>query len=237
MNLFTLLAQAVPPPIIEAEKTIMEQSFWSLVWDSDPVVKFTLIVLIFLSVVCWAIIFYKYKQVKQAQNDSQNFWNFFAQSKSTQDVLNLANRTGPLYEIFSVGMQMAGQLKSKNSNGKRDYLIQKLAQAREEEIYKLEQYTPFLATTASAAPFIGLFGTVWGILTAFWTIGKEGSTSLATVGPYISEALIATAIGLAAAIPAVIAYNHFVHRTKVVVKMMDLFSDDLILKIEEEATS
>ncbi len=237
MNILSLLAQATPPPVIEAETTIADQSFWSLVWDADPVVKFTLLVLMFLSVVCWAIIFYKYKQIKQAQHHSQSFWNFFAQSKSIQDVLNLANRTGPLYEIFSVGMQMVGQLKSKGNtgNGKRDYLIQKLAQAREEEIYKLEQYTPFLATTASAAPFIGLFGTVWGILTAFWTIGKEGSTSLATVGPYISEALIATAIGLAAAIPAVIAYNHFVHRTKVLVKMMDLFSDDLILKIEEEA--
>lgn len=231
MFLFSFLAQ------IEAEKTLEQKSFFSLVLDSDPIVKFTLLVLIFFSVVCWAIIFYKYKQVKQAQGTSQDFWNAFSQSKSLQETLTHKQaRSGPLYEIFSVGIQISGQMKKKNlTSSQRDYLIQKLAQAREEEVYKLEQYTPFLATTASAAPFIGLFGTVWGILTAFWSIGKTGSSSLATVGPYISEALIATAVGLAAAIPAVIAYNHFVHKTKTLVKMMDLFSDDLVLKIEEEA--
>lgn len=236
MNFFALLAEIAPAMPQIAEQTLQEKSFWSLVWEADPVVKLTLLILIFFSVVCWAIIFYKYKQVKRAQIDSQNFWNSFAQSKSFQDLLGGINRSGPLYEIFNVGMQVNGLAKKKGGANQRDLILQKLSQAREEEIYKLEQYTPFLATTASAAPFIGLFGTVWGILTAFWTIGKEGSSSLATVGPYISEALIATAIGLAAAIPAVIAYNHFVHRTKVLIKMMDLFSDDLILKLEEEAS-
>ncbi|MBI2341045.1 MAG: MotA/TolQ/ExbB proton channel family protein [Deltaproteobacteria bacterium] len=225
---------------IEAEKTLQEKSFLSLVLDADPIVKFTLLVLLFFSVVSWAIIFYKYRQVKQAQGDSQSFWNAFTQAKSLQDVTHQKGvRSGPLYEIYNVAMQAMPQLKkqAKGENGGRDAILQKLAQTREEEIYKLEQYTPFLATTASAAPFIGLFGTVWGILTAFWAIGKAGSSSLATVGPYISEALIATAIGLAAAIPAVVAYNHFVHRIKIVVKMMDLFSDDLIVKLEEDTAS
>lgn len=231
MFLPVLLAQ------IEAEKTLQEKSFLSLVLDADPIVKFTLLVLIFFSIVSWAIIFYKYRQVKQAQGDSQSFWNAFSQSKSLQEVAGHKGvRSGPLYEIYNVAMQIAPQFKKKGKVGpiERDSIIQRLAQTREEEIYKLEQYTPFLATTASAAPFIGLFGTVWGILTAFWAIGKAGSSSLATVGPYISEALIATAIGLAAAIPAVIAYNHFIHRIKIVIKMMDLFSDDLVLKLEEE---
>ncbi|MBI4411022.1 MAG: MotA/TolQ/ExbB proton channel family protein [Deltaproteobacteria bacterium] len=234
LHLFPLLAQ------IEAEATLQEKSFLSLVLDADPIVKFTLLVLMFFSIVSWAIIFYKYRQVKQAQGDSQSFWNAFSQSKSLQDVVNQKGvRSGPLYEIYQVAMQVAPLLKKRGKTGQleRDSIVQRLAQTREEEIYKLEQYTPFLATTASAAPFIGLFGTVWGILTAFWAIGKAGSSSLATVGPYISEALIATAIGLAAAIPAVIAYNHFVHRIKIVIKMMDLFSDDLVSKIEEEIAS
>jgi biopolymer transport protein TolQ len=136
-----------------------------------------------------------------------------------------------------MGLQLIPQLKKKSGSGySKENIVQKLTQVREEEIYKLEQYTPVLATTASASPFIGLFGTVWGILTAFWAIGKAGSSSLATVGPYISEALIATAIGLAAAIPAVIAYNYFLNKTRVLIKMMDLFTDDLVLKIEEEYT-
>ena len=234
MFLPVLLAQ------IEAETTLQEKSFLSLVLDADPIVKFTLLVLMFFSIVSWAIIFYKYRQVKQAQGDSQSFWNAFSQSKSLQDVVNQKGvRSGPLYEIYQVAMQVAPLLKKRGKTGQleRDSIVQRLAQTREEEIYKLEQYTPFLATTASAAPFIGLFGTVWGILTAFWAIGKAGSSSLATVGPYISEALIATAIGLPAAIPAVIAYNHFVHRIKIVIKMMDLFSDDLVSKLEEEIAS
>ena len=230
LHVLPLLAQ------IEAETTLQEKSFLSLVFDADPIVKFTLLVLIFFSVVSWAIIFYKYRQVKQAQGDSQSFWSVFSQSKSLQEMTNQGVRSGPLYEIYHVAMQIAPQLKKKGKVGsaERDSIIQRLAQTREEEIYKLEQYTPFLATTASAAPFIGLFGTVWGILTAFWAIGKAGSSSLATVGPYISEALIATAVGLAAAIPAVIAYNHFAHRIKVLVKMMDLFMDDLVVKLEDE---
>lgn len=222
-----------------AEQTVQPKSSLSLVLNADPLVQFTLLVLIFFSVTCWAIIFYKWKQVRQAQSDSQNFWNSFAQVKSLQDFSGQkGNRTGPLYEIFNTGMQLAPQIRKKGGNGNgRDMLVQKLSQTREEEIYKLEQYTPFLATTASAAPFIGLFGTVWGILSAFWAIGQTGSSSLGTVGPDISRALIATAVGLAAAIPAVIFYNHFVHRIKVVVKMMDLFSDDLVLRLEEEFLS
>lgn len=215
-----------------AENTVTDLGFWHLLAHADPVVKLALLILIGFSVGSWAIIFYKYRQVKKAQSDSQNFWSAFSQAKSSQD-LGPTSRSGPLYEIYATGQEWKSRLKGKS---RRDTMAQKLSQTREEEIYKLEQYTPFLATTASTAPFIGLFGTVWGILTAFWAIGKAGSSSLATVGPYISEALIATAVGLAAAIPAVIAYNHFVHRIKVLVKMMDLFLDDLAMKLEDETT-
>lgn len=221
---------------VVAEKTVAQNGIWHLLVNADPVVKLALLILVFFSVVSWAIIFYKYRQVKKAQSDSQNFWNVFSQSKSLQELIEHKKGSGPLYEIFHVASEWISRLQKGGKPGRssREMVIQKLAQAREEEIYKLEQYTPFLATTASTAPFIGLFGTVWGILTAFWAIGKAGSSSLATVGPYISEALVATAIGLAAAIPAVVAYNHFVHRIKVLIKMMDLFVDDLSLKIEED---
>lgn len=222
---------------VEVEKTVAENGIWHLITNADPVVKLALFILIGFSVISWAIIFYKFKQVKRAQADSQNFWSAFAQTKSLKELIEHKKTTsGPLFEIFKVASEWSARLQKGGKTGKssREMVLQKLAQAREEEIYKLEQYTPFLATTASTAPFIGLFGTVWGILTAFWAIGKAGSSSLATVGPYISEALVATAIGLAAAIPAVVAYNHFVHRTKVLIKMMDLFVDDLSLRIEED---
>ncbi|EKD41885.1 MAG: hypothetical protein ACD_73C00465G0001 [uncultured bacterium] len=124
-----------------------------------------------------------------------------------------------------------------NSSLVREIVKSKLTQTQEEEISKLEQYMPFLATTASTSPYIGLFGTVWGILMAFQAIGKAGTSSLATVGPSIAEALITTAIGLAAAIPAVIAYNYFVNRTRQLVKMTDLFVEELVLKIDEEVFS
>lgn len=219
-----------------AEKTLQQKGIFEQVLSSDPVVKIALLILLFFSVVSWAIIFYKFRQVKQAQSDSQQFWTLFSRAKTLAEVTDQKPPSGPLYEIFNTAGEVIKRLKNagKGHANNRDVLVQRLTQTREEEIYKLEQYTPFLATTASTAPFVGLFGTVWGILTAFWNIGKEGSSTLAVVGPYIAEALIATAVGLAAAIPAVVAYNHFTHRIKVITRMMDLFLDDLVLKIQEE---
>lgn len=224
---------------IESEKVIHEQAgVFSLLSNADPLVKFTLLVLIVFSVVSWAIIFYKWNQLRAAQRNSQSFWNAFVSTKRTSDLLERRQVCkGPLYEIFSTSMDLVNRIKKSPVRSPREYLIKKLNQTREEEMFKLEQYTPFLATTASTAPFIGLFGTVWGILTAFWAIGKAGSTSLATVGPYISEALVATAVGLAAAIPAVIFYNFFVNRIRTVSKMSELFIDDLVFRIEEDANS
>ncbi len=234
MFLIPLLAQAAPAAPEVAEKTVAQPGVMSLLWEADPVVKLTLLILITFSVCCWAIIFYKFKQIRQAQSQSQNFWNIFASSSLADIGKHPQGRQGPLYEIYNAGLQALQHLRKKSSGSITPALEQKLAQAREEEVYKLEQFTPFLATAASASPFIGLFGTVWGILTAFWQIGKAGSSSLATVGPAISEALIATAIGLATAIPAYVTYNYFVYRIKVIVKMMNLFCDDLVLRIEEE---
>ncbi len=233
MFLIPIMAQLAQAPLV-TETSVKEQSVLGLLWNADPIVKLTLLILVGFSVICWAIIVFKYRQLKQAQADSQNFWNLFSQSKSLQETLTTSKvRSGPLYEIFSIAVQLVPQAK-KRAQGAAGFLAQKMEQVHEEEIFKLEQYVGFLATTASVTPFIGLFGTVWGILTAFWSIGKSGSSSLATVGPYISEALIATAVGLAAAIPAVIAYNFFIQRIKILSKMMNLFQDDLLLKVEDE---
>lgn len=250
---YLLLAQAatnktvtdVVEKVVESEvvqsgtvkQVLKDISIWDHIWQSDPLVKATLLLLIFFSVGCWAIIFLKISQLKAAQKSSQSFWHKFSSAAQIADVAGSKSSQGPLYEIFATGQQAMEKIKKSTSQLKpyhRDMLSQRINQSKEEEIYKLEQYVSFLATTASAAPFIGLFGTVWGILTAFMAIGKAGSSSLATVGPYIAEALVATAVGLFAAIPAVIAYNYFVNKIKIINKMIDLFIDDFMLKSEKE---
>lgn len=214
-----------------------------LLFSSDPVVKFTLLVLVVFSVVSWAIILFKYRQVKRAKKTSGQFLNTFENSETIEEVLTKTTpREGnPLYEVFSSGLsdilrhrQQAAREPGRASKLNLEHIKKNVFRATSDEVAKLEQMTPFLATTASASPFIGLFGTVWGILTAFWAIGRAGSTSLGTVGPYIAEALIATAVGLAAAIPAVIAYNYFVSKIKVLTKDIDDFGVDLVHRIEKE---
>ncbi len=223
------------------EKTIVEQpGFFHLLSHADPIVKLTLFILLFFSVMSWAIIAFKYIQLKKAKSHVTSFWASFTQARSLEDFFKSRyERGGPLYEIFNAVVLLVPRLQkgSKTKDFLKATVETKINQAREEEIFKLEQYTSFLATTASTAPFVGLFGTVWGILMAFQIIGKAGSSSLDTVGPFISEALVATAVGLAAAIPAVVAYNFFVSRIKNIIKMMDLFIDELTLKVEEEVLS
>lgn len=235
MSLLTILLQM---QIADSK----EQNVLHLMFSSDPVVKVTLLILIFFSIMTWAIIFYKYRQVKKAKSTSSKFIQLFENTDSIDEVLtNAQSREGPLYGIFSSGISdiiKTRKIRSKDPSApiklNLEHIRKNILRATSDEIAKLEQMTPFLATTASASPFIGLFGTVWGILTAFWAIGRAGSTSLGTVGPFIAEALIATAVGLAAAIPAVIAYNYFVSKTKNLTKTLDDFSIDLVHRIERE---
>lgn len=242
----TATSEELAVKTIEATEAVAKVTEHVSILDSilhaDPVVKLTLISLIFFSVACWALIFLKSKQLRSAQKSAQSFWQTFSGAAKISDILSTKGiRQGPLFEIFQTGQTTVGKIKKGKSVQMTPYLrnviTQRMNQSKEEEVYKLEQYVGFLATTASVAPFIGLFGTVWGILTAFMAIGKAGSTSLATVGPYISEALVATAVGLFAAIPAVIAYNYFVNKIKIINKIMDLFMDDFILKSEQELAS
>jgi biopolymer transport protein TolQ len=219
------------------DTTHSTKSVFSLLGDADPLVKFTLFVLITFSILSWAIIFFKFFQLKKIQRNCQKFWRTFGQSQSLTELSkSKIPHQGSLFDIFNGTLEYYARIKTKYPNQTTlvTFIEQRITQLRESQILKLEQYTTFLATTASTAPFIGLFGTVWGILTAFWAIGDKGSSSLATVGPYISEALIVTAVGLLVAIPSVLAFNYFTRKIKVLVKLMNLFSAEFILKLKEE---
>ena len=252
MSLALILAQAAQP-VQEAVQAVTDKvaetnltetaslktlSIFDSILHSDPIVKLTLLILLGFSVLCWTVIFLKYKQLKSSTQATQGFWQKFSGLETLAEANQLlSSKSGPLFEIFVSGTETLVRIKKSKrpaSAHTRNMLEQRLVQAREEEIYKLEQYTSFLATTAAVAPFIGLFGTVWGILTAFMAIGQTGSSSLSTVGPFIAEALVATAVGLFAAIPAVIFYNYFVGQIRTIKKMIDIFVDDFLLKSETE---
>ncbi|UFS71821.1 protein TolQ [Geomonas sp. RF6] len=205
------------------------------------VVKLVLIVLIYFSVVSWGIIFYKLLQVYRANNASERFLEFFWKSKRFDAIGSQVDRFNhsPLTVLFTEGyaelrrLQETGEQKAEpniisTDLGGIDNISRALRRATTSEITRLEKYLTFLATTGSTAPFIGLFGTVWGIMTAFQGIGQSGSASLAVVAPGIAEALIATAIGLVAAIPAVMGYNHFQQKIKVLISEMDSFSTEFL---------
>lgn len=196
-----------------------------LIWNADPLVQLCLLILFCFSVVCWAIIIAKHRQIKGANAQTQKFYEAFWSTPKLEDLANRKGvRSNPAYNIFHVARQ---SIESNKSGGRSENIVRNIRRAYEDEVEQIEYGVPFLATTASAAPFIGLFGTVWGILNAFWKIGAQGSTSLATVGPHIAEALIATAIGLAAAIPAAIFYNLFVGKIRRLSKNLEDFTEDL----------
>jgi biopolymer transport protein TolQ len=205
------------------------------------VVKGVLLLLIMFSVVSWAIIMFKFFQIQKAFSESGRFMDFFWKTKRFDTIASQVDRFGssPLTALFNEGYSELKQLMEAES-GKPDHgglstdlggvanVTRALRRATNLEVNRLEKYTTFLATTGSTSPFIGLFGTVWGIMVAFEGIGRTGSASLAVVAPGIAEALIATAVGLVAAIPAVMAYNHFQHKIRVLVKEMDSFSTEFL---------
>ncbi|MBL0224615.1 MAG: protein TolQ [Geobacteraceae bacterium] len=212
------------------------------------VVKLVLIMLLFFSVVSWAIILFKLFQIHRANSESVRFMDFFWKSKRFDTIASQVDRfaNSPLTVLFNEGY---GELKKvvegdgssegsalSTDLGGIENVSRALRRATNSEITRLEKYLTFLATTGSTSPFIGLFGTVWGIMTAFEGIGRTGSASLAVVAPGIAEALIATAIGLVAAIPAVMAYNHFQNKIRVLIKEMDSFSTEFLNIVQRNIT-
>jgi len=211
-----------------------------LITNAGLVVKLVLLILAYFSVTSWAIIIYKTLVIQRATRDSARFLDFFWTTRRFDAISQgLGNfRHSPLAVLFRDVYQELLQSRRSGEGGSADGLdadlgeqervARVLRRATTSETHRLEKYLAFLATTGSAAPFIGLFGTVWGIMDAFHGIGQSGSASLAVVAPGISEALVATAIGLVAAIPAVIAYNHFLNKVNVLIGEMDNFCQEML---------
>ena len=201
----------------------MQDSAIQLILQAGYVVKGVLIILLFFSVVSWAIIFFKYRYFSRAARESDSFLKVFRAGREARGLFSAAKNLtlSPLANVFKA-------VYTDEEHVKKDELRRLLRRYEALEIAKLEQYLTFLATTGSTTPFIGLFGTVWGIMNAFRGIGASGSASLAVVAPGIAEALITTAAGLAAAIPAVVAYNYYLSRARRLTVEMEDFSQELL---------
>mgnify|MGYP006137779159 FL=1 len=178
---------------------------------ADFIVKAVIIILIAASVYSWALIFDKYKLFKRIEKSTNSFEEKFWKSKSAESFYNnFTNREkDPIANIFQSAMVELIRTKSKSSSVQSNRVTRVIEISVDKEIKSIEKHFTFLATVGSTAPFIGLFGTVWGIMNSFQSIAISRNTSLAIVAPGIAEALFATALGLLAAIPAVVAYNKF----------------------------
>ena len=194
----------------------------TLIFKSGPVVKFVLLVLLFFSVVSWAIIIYKLRLLSKTEKESDEFQRAFIKGKQWDAIYQSTKRLtlSPLANLFRAAYAI--------EDATHEEVKRTLKRVEAMEATRLERYLTFLATTGSTSPFIGLFGTVWGIMNSFLGIGRIGSASLAVVAPGIAEALIATAAGLAAAIPAVVAYNYYLSRTRRNIILMEDFSQELL---------
>jgi biopolymer transport protein TolQ len=208
-----------------------------LIGDASIIVQMILLILVFFSVFSWAIIIFKRKSLRSGAAHSRKFLNAFHKSKNLAEVGEAARKykLSPMAALFHSGFKELAYLTKSNPGltaEKIEILNRALQKASNQEIAKMENMMSFLATTGSVTPFIGLFGTVWGIMDAFTRIGIVRSASLVTVAPGIAEALIATAVGLFAAVPAVIAYNYFLGRIKDVITEMEDFTFEFIGIVE-----
>jgi biopolymer transport protein TolQ len=218
---------------------------WQIFLEATIVVKAVIVLLVLFFQVCLYIIIYKGIVLSRAISGSKRFIEIFWGSRSYDEVYEQSGRytSSPVAQIFRAGYLELAKLKSggrmegghavvqeigKRDLGEIEIVERSLNRAYTEELTRLEGMIPFLATTGSTAPFIGLFGTVWGIMHSFMNIKELNSVSLTTVAPGIAEALIATAIGLVAAVPAVIAYNYFLRKIRIVSASMSAFSNDFL---------
>jgi len=226
-----------------------------MVLHAGLVVKFVLLLLLFFSIVSWAIIFSKFRLLKRAREETEEFLDIFWEASDIKEIYKASEELGysPVARLFRAGYAEFIKLRkietgaSKNSGHQAftdtramarsskvimDNLERSLRRAGVDQLNRLERALNFLATTGNTTPFIGLFGTVWGIMESFRGIGLRGSASLAVVAPGISEALIATAAGLAAAIPAVVAFNYFTQRVEALRAEMEIFTSDFLSIVE-----
>ncbi len=201
----------------------------SLIFQAGIIVKIVLLILLFFSVFSWAIIIYKFRLLSKVEKESDEFQSAFRTSKDWDTLYRSTKKLtlSPLSNLFRAVYSLSSSAESLKEVDSEE-LKRTLRRVEALEAARLEKYLTFLATTGSTTPFIGLFGTVWGIMSSFMGIGRIGSASLAVVAPGIAEALIATAAGLVAAIPAVIAYNYYLSRTRMNIIAMEDFSQELI---------
>jgi len=226
-------------------------SLLGMILDAGIMVQFVLLLLLFFSVVSWAIIFMKYRSIKKVKKENEMFLEIYMKSNKLSDIFPESKKFkySTVAEVFQAGytelvkitkvMRGSSHAKESEESGLSslemkgiDNVERALNRACSSEVTKLESTLGFLATTGSASPFIGLFGTVWGIMDTFRGIGTRGSATLAVVAPGISEALIATAAGLAAAIPAVIFYNYYLNTIKNMALEMDSFASEMLNIVE-----
>jgi len=201
-------------------------SLINLFLRADIVVKSVIIILILASIYSWALIFDKYRLFKRIQKSSTMFEDKFWNSKSAESFYkSLPSKTkDPIANIFRSAMVELIKSKSKNNDIQTARVTRVIEISTDQEIQSIEKNFSFLATVGSTAPFIGLFGTVWGIMNSFQSIAISRNTSLAIVAPGIAEALFATALGLLAAIPAVMAYNKFNNESRIYERRIENFT-------------
>ena len=220
----------------------MHTSMWELVTksvaSSSPLEQSVLYLLILFSIVSWAIIFMKIKAITRAKKNNDDFIKLFDDSRSVMNVsAPAAEAPAPLNAIYKAGMEAASQARVLASSHPDDYIDkihQRMAHTCKNEFNTIRWGLGFLASVASASPFIGLFGTVWGIMSTFQNLGDAKSASLSVVAPGIAAALIATAMGLAVAIPAVMAYNALLAKMDGLQENCDMFIERVALAVRSE---
>ncbi len=224
-----------------------------IVSEAGLMVQFVLLLLLFFSVTSWAIIILKFRYLRRAFRDSERFTEYFWKNRDLAGAYAKSKqlKSSPIARVFRIGYMelkkvaqtMMSESRSQAGRGRdeltflpagADTIERALRRAINSETARMTQMVPFLATTGNTTPFIGLFGTVWGIMHSFHGIGMRGSASLAVVAPGISEALIATAAGLAVAIPAVIAFNYFMQRIRLLETELQSFAADFLNIVERD---
>lgn len=228
-----------------------ETDIVSLIVNAGIVVQIILLILVLFSAISWGIIIYKEQQLRRAASQTARFLETFRKSSRFSEVNNIAGtlQASPLVGLFQAGYaELNAQLRNQPAEGKPggpaprptlkslEGVDRALLRATTTEVARLEHHVSFLATTASITPYIGLFGTVWGIMTSFIDIARSGETSLGIVAPGIAEALVATAAGLFAAIPAVYFYNDLTSKVKSFVGTMEDFSMEFLSIAERNFT-
>jgi biopolymer transport protein TolQ len=212
--------------LLETPALLLQVTIWEMVSRAKPLPLAVMIILLIFSIASWAIIFSKWIVFSRARTANARFLRAFRKANGLDAVAVAAEqyRPCPLAAVFDFGYEeVTRQIKSHGTVGNKIALERTLQLGMSEELAKLERNMNWLATTASVTPFIGLFGTVWGIIDAFQGLGQAGSASLRAVAPGISEALVATAMGLAAAIPAAIFYNYYGHVVREIGARMEDF--------------